>query len=137
MQELNEIIKELRSISKRLEKLNSESAISQLPDTYDFDDIQVYTVKAENLLLALTHETASQLAFSIIDFELLVKFIEFRSFFYEFNQEELQLIIDSDHLNTAQKRNLTQNKKEKDIAKIRTTWFKMFKNKSFKQLSEA
>lgn len=88
----------ISKIEANLEELQDLSdEISKLYNTNSFKEQEKLSAeKLDNLFLAITHKTASQIGFYRFDIELLTKYIKFREKFREFTDEELAIIIDKD-----------------------------------------
>ena len=142
--------KEIDIFLDRLLRLASEldHLGSQFSDTYagyDGNDFQGQSVlacdKLDNLILAATHETASEIGFLAHSIKTLVHFIEFRHTYKDFSADDLKEIIDDPSVSLTLKQELTHKYAHGDIKatlriihEIQHAWNSRFNNKSFQSI---
>lgn len=138
MRKIDKFIEEISQISNRLNLLEGEYIESYKDFNGNaFDGQDKCVAEIENLILMLTHELSSQIGFGIEDLNTLLKYIDFRRTFKDYSDEELLSIIDkSSDLNVIRKKELTEGKKEKNIAKITSEWNQHFENRGYVKIKE-
>lgn len=93
--------------------------------------------KLDNLVLAATHEMASQIGFYRQDLISLTQYIGFRKQFSVFSGEELELIIDKANLSSIEKLKLQEKTNQNSglvIEDIERNWVALFKNKMYRKI---
>jgi len=135
-------IDKILRVEKDLEELHHLSyEISESYNTNSFSGQEELSMdKLENLLIGVTHETASQIAFCRNDIQMLVKYIQFRETFSEFTNEELIAIIDG-YLSVGLKQDLSKrfSSLEEMLAQIillKQDWNKTFNNIGYAKIQK-
>jgi len=139
---LNDFLEKIIRIEKELDELDSFAYdISPLynGDTFP-EQTKLFADKLENLLIAVTHETASEIGFLRNNIENLVKFIEFREKYQEFSDNELTEILET-NLSPEQKRNLSKRFETVKnmimrIDELKQNWNETFKNKDYSKIKK-
>jgi hypothetical protein len=106
-----------------------------------FEGKERLTATLENLIIALTHETATQIGFYAQDVEKLVKFIKFREKYAKFSDGELETIADS-VLTTFQKSAITKRFDSakaalSQISAIKKEWNKLCSGADYAKIKKA
>ena len=139
---LSDFLEKIFRIERELDELDSFAyEISPLynGDTFP-EQTKLSADKLENLMIAVTHETASGIGFLRNDIENLAKFIEFREKYQEFSDNELTEIIEQ-NFSMEQKRNLSKrfDTVENMIARIdelKKNWNETFENKDYSKIKK-
>lgn len=122
----------------QLEQLSS-SVFDQFKNSR-FDGHEQSINKLDDLLLAATHETATQLAFIKQDITTTIHFIEFCEKYKLLSQEDLREIVDGNNLDVKIKLKLKQKLNSMDylvvFKSIKMDWFNFFGNKSFDKIKK-
>lgn len=135
MKKIEKFILEIESLRNKLNSLEGEFIeFYQDYEGNEFDNQNRCAAEIENLTLMLTHETSNQMAFGICYLQTLIKYIDFRKKYNEYNDEELSDIIDDNVLNIKEKKKLTEGKKEKNTIKIKSDWNKTFDSITYEKL---
>ena len=139
---LNEFLEKIYRIERELDELDHFAyEISQLYNRDIFPEQgKLSADKFENLMIAATHETASQIGFLRNDIENLAKFIEFSEKYGEFSDNELNEILD-EKLPMELKRDLSKrfdNVKNMivRIDKLRQEWNETFNNIEYSKIKK-
>ena len=139
---LSEFLEKIYRIERELDKLDHFAyEISQLYNGDTFPEQEkLSSDKFENLIFAVTHETASHIGFYRKDIEDFAKFIEFREEYSEFSDNELSEILDYNlsmelklHFS---KRFDTANDITVRIDKLKQDWNKTFKSMRYSKIKK-
>jgi hypothetical protein len=138
---LQKLLESLLEIEIKLENLSRE--FSDLYKEYSGVDFLEQKELAENfldnLILATTHEVATEIGFYRHDILELTNFIKFRLAYKEISDDELLEIIDNDFINADFKLKL-QKRITKNISiyinEIKNSWNKQFKNTSYSKIQK-
>ena len=139
---LSEFLEKIYRIERELDKLDYFAyEISQLYNRDIFPEQEkLSSDKFENLMIAVTHETASQIGFYRNDIENCAKFIEFREEYSEFSDNELSEILDKDLSMELKlrfsKRFDTANDMTVRIDKLKQDWNKTFKSERYSKIKK-
>ena len=139
---LNDFLEKIYQIERELDKLDSFAYdISPLynGDTFP-EQAQLSADKLENLMIAITHEIASEIGFYRNDIENLAKFIDFREKYQEFSDSELIEILET-NLSMEQKLNLskrfdTVGNMIMRIDELKQNWNETFNNKYYSKIKK-
>ncbi|MDR2861152.1 MAG: hypothetical protein LBV07_01175 [Syntrophobacterales bacterium] len=138
---LHEFMEKILLIERELDKLENISyELFELYDGTAFAEQTKLAANMENFVIAMTHETASQLSFYRNDVENLAKFIEFRKQYCEFADNELAEILDGT-FTLEQKRNLssrfdTAEKMFARLNELKQNWNEIFKSCDYVKLKK-
>ena len=135
---IEQLCNALLAVEKQLEHLSHE--YSTLYASYTgqafIEQQQLAEDKLDNLILAATHEAASNIGFMRQDINLLAQFIQFRTQFSQFTDQELSKIIDDSALTIGEKMQFktkyTPN--ANSIAEIKSTWNALFNQQSYAKM---
>ncbi len=142
--DISVFIEKLHKIASDLEHLGSEfSELSEQYDGSDFEGQQELAAnKLENLLIASTHEVASEIGFYASDIQTLADFINFRRQYKSMSNTELQEIIDNKTISLSFKLDLSQRLTNSDtkqmlktIEEIQHQWNNAFQNQTYQSVS--
>ena len=138
---LSEFLEKINRMIKELEELEDFAYdISALYNINKFPEQENLSVQLENLGIAITHETASQISFLKSDIEELSKFISFREKCNEFTDTELAEILD-DNLKPKSKKNLLSKfgnavSMINRVNDVYQSWNKIFNNSSYLKIKK-
>ena len=139
---LSEFLEKIYRIEIELDKLDRFAyEISQFYNGDNFPEQEkLSSNEFENLMITVTHETASQIGFYRNDIENFAKFIEFRERHCEFSDNELHCILE-ENLSMELKQHLSKrfdNIKEMivRIDNLKQDWNKTFKNMKYSKIKE-
>lgn len=139
---LNEFLEKIFRIERDLDELDSFAyEISSLYNSDTFpEQTKLSADKLENLMIAVTHETASEIGFLRNEIENLAKFIEFREKYQEFSDNELTEILEQ-NLSMEQKRNFSKRFDTKEnmimrIEELNQDWNENFENKNYSKIKK-
>ncbi|MGB4811494.1 MAG: hypothetical protein WBP13_03300 [Methylophilaceae bacterium] len=92
--------------------------------------------KLDNLILAATHEAASTIGFMRQNISLLAQFIQFRTQFSQWSDQELAQMIDNPALTMAKKVQLKAKcaPNNSPIAEIKSTWNALFNQQDYAKI---
>lgn len=133
---LNEFVETILRIEKELDSLSNYAYdISALYNKNLFVEQTNLSVEIENLAIAMTHETASQMGFMRNNLVALAHFIEFREKYDCFSDEELEEILDG-NISLELKQTIFQccNSAKNTILQInelQSAWSNYFRNASY------
>ena len=138
---LNEFLEKVYRIERELDELDCFAyKLSPHYNTEAFPEQEKLSIELENLMIVITHETASQIGFYRNDIENLVKFIEFREKYCEFSDNELSEILDENlsielklHFS---KRFDTINDMIVRIDALKQDWNKIFKSMKYSKIKK-
>lgn len=137
MLNIEDFYKALLEIEDKLQALEHCSDMAKLYEGNDFADQNLYAADLENKIIAVTHETASQIGFARHDIAKFVKYLEFRIKYKMFSDIELQGIIDTE-LTSLDKLALAKQILNGDskllmnlIHETKEEWNKSFENKKY------
>lgn len=142
-QNMTVFLDKLLCIMRELEHLGSQfSEAYAYYDGIDFpEQSMLASDKLDNLILAATHETASEIGFLAQDIKTLVHFIEFRQSYKSFLEDELKEIIDNPSISLSLKQDIASKKMGGDIKatlniiqEIQRVWNSTFHNQSFQSI---
>jgi len=139
---LNTFLEQLYQIEKSLNGLDLLAySVSREYDGNKFPEQKKLAADTlENLMLAATHETASQIGFLRRDIETLAQLIDFRERYAQFSDQELAQILDgylSIHAKNAfAKRFESIEKMIAELDSLKQDWNQTFANKSYGQIKK-
>lgn len=135
--QLNELLEKLYQAEKMLDQLEASAyAISENYNSNAFpEQTELAENQLENLIIAATHETASQIGFYRNNIETLANFISFREKYAIINDEELAKILD-ENLPIENKKNISKRfdsvqNMQKQLEQLQQDWNQTFQNKSY------
>jgi len=139
MKSIEAMLDQLLKIEKELEQLGSAfSDVYKEYSGFEFSEqVMLAEDKLDNLILAATHEVATEIGFYRQSIRDLAKYILFRKEYRDFTDEELKSIIDNQFLTTQEKLNLqakSNNKIIDDLKQIKYKWNELFDNKSYHKI---
>jgi hypothetical protein len=139
MNKINELLKELSQLETALDKLSHEYASNYVE--YSGDDFAEQNNLAcnllDNLILAATHETASQIGFYRESIKCLTQFIDFRKNYSQFTDAELSLLIDDELINATKKLELQKKiTAETSFTQLSIDWNHLFQNHSYSKIKQ-
>jgi hypothetical protein len=134
---LNEFTNKFIAIEKQLEMLNREySMLFKEFEGNEFDLQQQYVNKLDDIVLLLTHKSATSIGFTRNQLETLSNFILFSKLYCNFSEDQLEITIDN--TDSAIHELLTRTELKPDqfttIKNIREEWHNVFLNKNFKKV---
>ena len=139
---LNEFLEKIVHIETELDRLeNFAYDIAQMYNKDIFpEQAQLSTDKLENLIISVTHETASEIGFLRNYIENLAGFIEFREKYREFSDNELAEILET-NVSVEQKRNLSHRfvaikDMIKRIDELKLDWNANFHNRDYSDIKK-
>ncbi len=141
MNRIEIFLEKLQRIENELECLSREySDIYKEYSGLEFAEQSILAEdKLDNLILATTHEVATEIGFCRQNINYLVKYILFRKAFKSFTENELEAIIDNQELNSKEKlylqKRINGNITE-ELSNIKKSWNKSFENKSFHKIKQ-
>jgi hypothetical protein len=136
---LNRFISEILRIERELDKLDDSSyELFTLYNRQLFPEQEKLAVNIENMVTALTHETASTIGFMRNDLAYLSKFIDFREKYSNFTDAELDEILET-NISISLKKDLlnrfeTAEDMLKQINELRQKWNVIFNNQSYAKI---
>ena len=139
MNRIHNLLEGLLQVEKELEVLSSEYA--ELYKEYAGEEFsgqnKLAEDKLDNLILAVTHETATEIGFYRQRIIELTNFISFRKTLKNFTDEDLEKLIDNPSLPSTEKLQL-QKKTTKsivvEIEQIKSSWNMLFNNSSYAKI---
>lgn len=139
---LKDFLERIYRIERELDALDSFAyEISTLynGDTFP-EQAKLSADKLENLMIAITHEIASQIGFLRNDIGCIAKFIEFREKYHEFSDSELAEILEQ-NLSMGQKQNLSKRFNTTEnmfmrIDELKQNWNEIFSNKGYSKIKK-
>ena len=139
---LSEFLEKIYRIERELDELDHFAyEISQLYNVEAFPEQEkLSSNEFENLIIAVTHETASQIGFYRNDIENFAKFIEFRERYCEFSDNELSELLD-ENLSMELKQHISKRFDSiKDmimrINELKQDWNKSFMNMEYSKIKK-
>jgi len=139
---LNEFLRKIYFIERELDKLDHFAYdISRMYSGDAFpEQANLSADRLENLMIAVTHEIASEIGFYRNDIEILANFIEFRENYCEFSDDEIGKILDEE-LPFEMKRDFSKRFDDwknmiSRIAQLRQEWNETFKNMTYSKIKK-
>ena len=139
---MNEFLDKIVRIETELDRLHSFAYdISQMYNKDIFpEQTHLSSDKLENLIISVTHETASEIGFLRNDIENLAGFIEFREKYREFSDNELAEILET-NVPVEQKRNFSHRfyaikDMIKRIDELKRDWNAHFHNRDYSAIKK-
>jgi hypothetical protein len=137
MKKIEKFIEKIKEIEEKLNSLDYEyRELYQDFEGNEFDNQANAATEIENIILMLTHETASQIGFGINNLKLLIKYINFRKKYNKFSDYELLTLIDKNDLTIKNRIQISKGKNKTDFNKIRSNWNIEFDNIGYNKLKE-
>jgi hypothetical protein len=136
--QIKQLCNELLTIENQLEQLSRQYA--SVYETYDgelfLEQHQLAANQLDNLVLAATHEAASNLGFMRQNLYDLTQFITFRTQFSQFTDQEIEQILDNPSLSATEKMRLKAKCDAiiPQMNKIQSTWQALFKQQSYAKI---
>lgn len=137
---MKSILDKLITIQKTLNLLSKE--IDDVTEIYygnKFDDQQKIASYIENMLLALTHETASTIGFMCQDLEQAVNLFSIREKYSQLTDIDFEEIIDSEIITMSRKKELISKLDNRlaTLSTIKEEWNTLFRNRSYRKVASS
>lgn len=136
-------VTKLLQLEQSLQALSREFA--ELPKQFEGTDFSAqngYATHLENLILAVTHESASTIGLTRNELIITANFIEFRKKHNQFSNSQLLQIIDNNSLSVEQKLALKKQLATADttqllatLAAVKKDWNATFTTKTYQQIT--
>ena len=136
--QIKQLCNELLAIENQLVQLSRQ--FSDVYQTYDgelfLEQHQLATNQLDNLVLAATHEAASNLGFMRHNLYGLAQFITFRTQFCHFTDQEIEQILDNPSLSANEKMQLKTkcDAITPQINEVQSSWQALFKQQSYAKI---